>query len=67
MAQFIPLHDAASRGDVEKIKEYIAQKVDVKVTDESGESALHRAAANNQPICARVLVEAGALPNAVSK
>ena len=50
------LHDFAARGEVNQIKELMAA-ADVNAVDVHGETALHRAAANNQTVAIRVLVE----------
>ena len=50
------LHDFAARGEVTQIKELLSV-ADVNAVDVHGETALHRAAANNQTIVIRLLVE----------
>jgi uncharacterized protein len=56
----LPLHEAASRGDTAKIKELIAQGLDVNSNDDAGATAVLRAAANSQSNTIRLLASASA-------
>jgi uncharacterized protein len=54
------LHDAAQTGDVDKVKQLIAQGDDVNSRDENRETPLIEAALADQPSAAAALIEAGA-------
>ncbi len=55
------LHDIAAIGDIEKLRVALqdGRKDDINARDIHGETALFRAAANNQSICIRILHENG--------
>lgn len=55
-----PVADAAERGDVEAVKELVRKGADVNLAQGDGMTALHWAAARNQPELVQVLVKAGA-------
>jgi ankyrin repeat protein len=55
-----PLHDAAQAGDVEEVRELVAQGADVDERDVRGETPLIKAALAGQTAAAAVLIEAGA-------
>lgn len=60
-----PIHDAARKGDLKKVKALLA--ADPKVVndrDDNGDSPLHQAALHNQFAVAQALIEAGADVNA---
>lgn len=60
-----PIHDAARKGDLKKVKALIA--ADPKIVndrDNNGDTPLHQAALHNQLAVAQALVEAGADVNA---
>lgn len=63
-----PVHDAARRGDVNKLKELVAADPSVvSSTDKMGKTPLHIAASNNQLIAATFLMEHGVDVNARDK
>jgi ankyrin repeat protein len=59
-----PLRSAAQRGDVERVKQLLAEGADVNYSDEHGFTAMHIAAEKNQVEIIRLLLNAGADPNA---
>ena len=63
-----PVHDAARKGDVNKLKELVAaDPAVVSSTDKMGKTALHIAAASNQLDAATFLIEHGVDLNAKDK
>jgi ankyrin repeat protein len=54
------LIDAAAAGDVESVKQLLAQGAGVQATDETGATALIAAAYQNQTEIAKLLIDAGA-------
>ncbi len=57
-----PIHDAACRGDVEKLKRILAEGTDINFTSENEKTALHFAAANNKVKALKLLLS---IPNCV--
>jgi ankyrin repeat protein len=56
-----PIHDAARKGDVKKVKELLASDPKlVNDKDKSGDTPLHQAALHGQLAVAQVLIDAGA-------
>lgn len=62
-----PVADAASRGDVEAVRELIARGEDVNAAQGDGMTALHWAARRGDDGMARLLLDAGARPGAVTR
>lgn len=62
-----PIHDAARKGDVKKIKDLLASDPKlVNDRDKNGDTPLHQAALHGQSEAAQVLVDAGADVNATN-
>jgi|EP01047_Picozoa_sp_COSAG01_P024172 ankyrin repeat protein len=61
------LRDAASRGDTTAVEAMIEDGVEVDEGGEAGRTALHCAAMRGRPDVTRLLLEAGANPNAKTK
>lgn len=61
------LRDAARRGDVAKVKELVAKKVDVDSPTEYGVTALALACNHGHDEVAKLLLDAGAKPNTKDK
>jgi outer membrane protein assembly factor BamB len=61
------LRDAARRGDVEKVKELLAKKVEVDAPSEYGVTALALACDHGHGEVVKLLLEAGAKPGAKDK
>jgi ankyrin repeat protein len=60
-----PIHDAARKGDVKKVKEFLASDSKlVNDKDKNGDTPLHQAALHGQIAVAQVLIDAGADVNA---
>jgi len=55
-----PLHTAAQKGDVDAVRQLIADRVNVDAKDYHGKTALHVAAENGHEKVAALLIEAGA-------
>ena len=62
-----PIHDAAMRGNLEKVRELITLKTDVDSVDECGRTALHIAAINGKTEVVNLLLENGANINAATE
>ena len=62
-----PLHDAAMRGDVEKVQALIKKGEDVNGVNSEGATPLHWAAFKGHVEVARVLLANGAQVNALTK
>ena len=62
-----PLHDAAKKGNIEQVKQLIAEGADVNQHDRRTGTALHWAATRGDAEVAKVLMVAGADVNAASK
>ncbi|KMT65495.1 ankyrin repeat domain-containing protein [Catenovulum maritimum] len=58
------LHEAAIRGDIEKVQRILKQGVDVDSLNSQGATALHWAAFKGQKGVAKLLIEQGADVNA---
>ncbi len=59
--------EAARRGDLDFVRNQIAQRPDiVNVTDENGETVLHAVARYGYAECIRILIAAGADVNAIN-
>ncbi|MBI3550857.1 MAG: ankyrin repeat domain-containing protein [Elusimicrobia bacterium] len=67
MSPKIGIHKAAEKGDVELLQKLILEGVDVNARDKDDCSPLHIAAAHADPAALRVLLSAGARPDAVTK
>ncbi len=60
-----PIHDAARKGDVKKVKELLASDPKlVNDKDKDGDTPLHQAALHGQLAVAQALIDAGANVNA---
>jgi ankyrin repeat protein len=60
-----PIHDAARKGDVKKVKELLASDPKlISDKDKNGDTPLHQAALHGQIAVAQVLIDAGANVNA---
>ncbi|MGA9585280.1 MAG: ankyrin repeat domain-containing protein [Terracidiphilus sp.] len=60
-----PIHDAARKGDVKKVKELLASNPRlVSDKDKNGDTPLHQAALHGQLAVAQILIDAGANVNA---
>jgi len=57
-------HDAASVGDLERVRELLEEGIDPNARDAHGETPLHKAASEGHVHVARLLLEHGANPNA---
>jgi len=62
-----PLHDAAKRGDVEKVKALIAEGASVHAVNSEGATPLHWAAFKGHVGVAKVLLAKGADVNALTR
>ena len=60
----ISIHDAARKGNIEAVKQHLDAGGDVDAKDKSGQTPLHRAAANGQKETAELLIAKGADLNA---
>lgn len=60
---YVPIVEAAKRGNDELIQEYIEQGLNPKKVDALGNSALHWAAAGNHVDCINLLLKLGLDPN----
>ncbi|MEM8953782.1 MAG: ankyrin repeat domain-containing protein [Verrucomicrobiota bacterium] len=58
-------HASAGQGDLEGVKDFVEAGMDVDVPDESGSTALIRAAENNRPMVVAFLLEKGANPGII--
>jgi hypothetical protein len=63
----ISIHDAARKGNIEAVKQYLAAGTDVNAKDDSGWTPLHWAASKVHNKIAKLLIEEGADVNAVNK
>ncbi|MFC1762992.1 ankyrin repeat domain-containing protein [Planctomycetota bacterium] len=61
------LHQAAADGDIDWVKQLIAQGADVNAKDENDQTVLHRAVENGQRDVAELLIASGAEVNAGGK
>jgi len=61
------LYGAAASGDIDEIKRLLSQGTDVNVTNEEGQTPLHKAARAGQSNVAELLISRGANINATSK
>lgn len=60
---YIPIVEAAKRGNDDLINEYVEQGLNAKKVDALGNSALHWAAAGNHVDCITLLLKLGLDPN----
>ncbi len=63
-APAISIHDAAEKGDIEAVKQYLAAGTDVKAMDKRGRTPLHFAAKRGQKELVELLIANGADVNA---
>jgi len=63
-AQVSSIHQAAYKGDLEKVKEYLKQDVDVNIKGPENRTALHFAARAGQMDVVKLLLAEGAVVNA---
>ena len=61
------IHDAAKRGDIEAVKQYLADNANVNSKDSKGMTPLHAAAIRNHKEIAQLLIAKGADVNAKNK
>ena len=66
-APAISIHDAAEKGDIEAVKQYLAAGTDVKAMDKRGRTPLHFAAKRGQKELVELLIANGADVNAKSE
>jgi ankyrin repeat protein len=66
-APAISIHDAAEKGDIEAVKQYLAAGTDVKAMDKRGRTPLHFAAKRGQKELVELLIANGADVNAEDK
>ena len=59
----LTIHEAASKGDIEEVRKFLAQGIKIDIRDESQNAPLHRAATFGQVEVAKFLLEQGANPN----
>ena len=61
----ISIHDAATEGNIEAVKQHLAASTDVELKDDDGMTPLHHAARAAQSAIVKLLVDKGANVNAI--